>query len=304
MQRVTPGFPFEVTGTDYAGPFMIVNKKGRGAKLLKCYLCVFVCFKTKAVHLELVSDLTTEAFILALRRFLSRRGKPREIFCDNGTNFVGANRAICEVTAVTDIASEEGIKFKFSPVYTPHFGGLYEAAVKSAKFHMKRVLGDTHLTFEELATLFSQIEAILNSRPLIPMSPDPNDLCPLTPGHFLIGRPLTSLPAPELQNANPSRLHRYARIEQVRQHFWTRWSQEYICELQQRTRWQDRQPNLEVNQMVLIKDDSSPPMKWPLGRVVAVHPGTDGACRVVDVKTSKGILRRAIHRLCPLLDEE
>lgn len=304
--RLSPGFPFEITGTDYAGPFLIINRKGRGAKLSKCYLCVFICFKVKAVHLELVSDLTTEAFILALRRFMSRRGKPREIFCDNGTNFVGASREIAALVkncseAVAGL-SDEGIKFKFSPVYSPHFGGLYEAAVKSAKFHLKRVAGNAHFTFEELTTLFSQVEAILNSRPLSPLSSDPNDFFPLTPGHFLIGRPLTSLPAPDLQDINPNRLHRYARIEQARQHVWSRWSREYICELQHRTKWQSQQTNIKPNQLVLIKDDCSPPMKWLLGRTTTSFVGSDGCCRVVDVQTHKGILRRAIHRLCPLMD--
>lgn len=306
-ERINPGYPFEVTGTDYAGPFQIVNKKGRGARLIKCYLCVFICFKTKAVHLELVSELSTEAFILALRRFMSRRGKPHEIFCDNGTNFVGANREIAKLVqncskSVSDLANE-GIKFKFSPVYSPHFGGLYEAAVKSAKFHMKRVIGNTNFTFEELTTLFCQIEAILNSRPLTPMSSDPKDLCPLTPGHFLVGRPLTSLPAPDLQDSNPNRLHRYARIEQARQHFWQRWSREYICELQQRKKWQTKHPDIKPDQLVLIKDERCPPMKWPLGRVTAVYPGSDGACRVADIQTTQGILRRSINRICPLLED-
>lgn len=301
--RINPGFPFEIAGTDYAGPFLIVNKRGRGASLVKCYLCVFVCFKVKAVHLELVTDLSTEAFILALRRFISRRGKPREIYCDNGTNFVGASRAIFNLASVSDLVNE-GIKFRHSPAYSPHFGGLYESAVKSAKFHMKRVIGNTHLTYEELSTLFIQIEAILNSRPITPLSSDPNDLSPLTPGHFLVGRPLTSLPSPDLQEVNPNRLHRFARIEQARQHFWSRWSREYICELQQRTKWQLRQPDIKPDQLVLIRDDSTPPMKWPLGRVTAVYPGSDGACRVADIKTSKGVVRRAINKICPLLDTE
>ncbi|XP_028168151.1 uncharacterized protein LOC114358393 [Ostrinia furnacalis] len=239
---------------------------------------------------------------------MSRRGKPRQIFCDNGTNFVGASREIARLVetcspSMSDLANE-GINFKFSPVYSPHFGGLYEAAVKSAKFHMKRVVGNTHLTFEELTTLFAQIEAILNSRPLVPLSSHPNDLSPLTPGHFLVGRPLTSLPTPDLKDANPSRLHRYARIEQARQHFWTRWSREYICELQQRTKWQTKHPNIEPGQLVLIRDERCPPLKWPLGRITSVYPGSDGAIRVVDILTSQGQIRRAINRVCPLLDEE
>lgn len=304
--RLSPGFPFEITGIDYAGPFLIINKKGRGARLMKCYLCIFICFKIKAVHLEIVSDLTTEAFILALRRFMSRRGKPREIFCDNGTNFVGASREIAALVkncsgAVADL-SNEGIKFNFSPVYSPHFGGLYEAAVKSAKYHFKRVIGNAHFTFEELTTLFCQIESILNSRPLTPLSSDPNDLTPLTPGHFLVGRSLTSLPSPDLQEVKTTSLHRFARIEQARQQLWSRWSRDYMCQLQQRTKWQKQWPNIKVNQLVLIKDESSPPLKWPLGRIIAVYPGSDGACRVADIQTSKGILRRAINKICPLMD--
>ncbi|GBP31116.1 hypothetical protein EVAR_77413_1 [Eumeta japonica] len=142
---------------------------------------------------------------------------------------------------------------------------------------------DTQTNLPELRVF---TEAILNSRPLVPMSPDPNDFSPLR--HFLIGRPLTSLPSPDLQDANPSRLHRYARIEQARQHFWTRWSREYVCELQQRTKWQHKQPNIKPDQMVLIRDDSTPPMKWPLGRVTVVYPGSDGASRMAEIKNKQG----------------
>lgn len=305
--RLNPGYPFEITGTDFAGPFLINDRKGRGSRLIKCYLCIFVCFKVKAVHLELVGDLSTEAFILALRRFISRKGKPREIWCDNGSNFVGAHRQLgtfveSNWTSVSEPFAEEGIKFKFSPAYSPNFGGLHEAAVKSAKYHMKRALGSSHLTYEELATLFTQIEAILNSRPLSPLSSNPHDLSPLTPGHFLIGRPLMSLPAPDLQEVKASSLHRYARIEQARQHFWRRWSQEYVCELQQRTKWLKRQADLKPGQLVLVKEEMSPPLKWPLGRIEAVYPGSDGACRVVDVRTTRGSLRRAVNRICPLME--
>lgn len=306
--RLTPGYPFEVVGTDFAGPFLYSNKIGRGATLLKCYLCVFVCFKTKALHLELVSGLSTEAFILAFRRFISRRGKPREIWCDNGTNFVGASRELGSfLTSNSNFVSEpfveEGIAFKFIPAYSPNFGGLHEAAVKSAKYHLKRAVGAYHFSFEELTTLLTQIEAILNSRPLSPLSSIPQDLSFLTPGHFLIGRPLTSLPAPDLLEVPGSRLHRYARVEQARQHFWRRWSAEYICELQQRTKWQKRHPNLSPGQLVLIKQEATPPLKWPLGKIEAVFPGSDGACRVADILTSKGIVRRAVNRICPLLED-
>lgn len=303
FSRVNPAPPFETCGTDFAGPFLISNRKGRGAKSSKCYLCIFVCFATKAVHLEVVSELSTNAFILCLRRFISRRGKPRTIYCDNGTNFVGANNELGRMLkaangSVTDFGVSEGIDFKFSPAYAPHFGGIWEAGVKSAKFHLRRILGvGSSLTFEELCTLFSQIEAILNSRPLTPLSADPSDFTPLTPGHFLIGRPLSSLPSPTTSKIS---INRYQQLERLRQHFWSRWSREFLSELQQRVKWnQSNGTEIMIGDMVVVKDEQ-PPMKWVLGRIKALHTGPDGKCRVVDVATSKGVITRALNKICYL----
>ncbi|XP_063541602.1 uncharacterized protein LOC134750371 [Cydia strobilella] len=196
--------------------------------------------------------------------------------------------------------ANEGIKFVFSPAYSPHFGGIWEAGVKSAKFHMARVLGNTHMTFEELSTLFNQIEAILNSRPLTYLSTDPNDLEPLTPGHFLIGQSLMSLPSPNLLDINPNRLSRYEHIEQMRQQFWNRWHKEFLAELQERIKWKVDTQQLQVNDVVVVKETNVPPMKWRMGRIVKLFPGQDNVSRVADVGTARGIIRRAVHRLCPL----
>lgn len=303
--RVTPSPPFHTSGVDFAGPYFIVDRKGRGGKTHKCYLCVFVCFATKALHLEVASDLSTNAFILCLRRFISRRGKPVTLYCDNGTNFVGTSNELATFLRSTNrdmsaFAADEGITFKFSPAYSPHFGGLWESAVKSAKHHIIRTLGSQHLTYEELSTLFSQIEAILNSRPLTPLSSDPNDLEPITPGHFLIGRSLTSLPSPCFTEVNPHRLDRYQRIEQMRQMFWERWRNEYLSELQQRTKWRTKQEGLREGELVVLKEDNLPPLKWRMGRILKLYAGPDGVHRVAEVKTSKGTVRRAVHRLCCL----
>ncbi|KAL0883544.1 hypothetical protein ABMA27_015698 [Loxostege sticticalis] len=303
--RITPNHPFHVSGVDFAGPFYITDRKGRGCKITKSYLCLFICFSTKALHLEVASDLTTDVFILCLRRFIARRGKPMQLYCDNGTNFVGANNEIkgflkLHNEDITGFASGEGIEFKFSPAYSAHFGGIWEAGVKSAKHHITRILGDKHLTFEELSTLFTQIEAILNSRPLTPLSSDPNDLDPLTPAHFLIGKPLTSLPAENLLDVNLNRLDRYKLLEKMRQHFWERWSNEYLCELQQRNKWRVQQRGFQEGDLVVIKEANTPPLKWRMARIHKLYPGSDGIARVADVYTGKGILRRAVHNLCSL----
>jgi len=194
----------------YKGPLLIKDRRERGCKTHKAFVCLFVCFATRAIHIELVSNLTSEAFIAALRRFSSRRGKPANIYSDNGTNFVGANRELKELAQVLssktspmqEMANEIGISWHFIPAHSPYFGGLWEAGIKSLKYHLKRIAGNVILTFEELYTLLTQIEALLNSRPLTPMSSDPNDLTPLTPAHFLIGH-ITSR----------SRLNRSTRVQ-------------------------------------------------------------------------------------------
>ncbi|XP_030023064.2 uncharacterized protein LOC115442195 [Manduca sexta] len=306
IQRITPDFPFRTVGVDFAGPFYTINKRGRGARVTKTYLCLFVCFRYKCMHLEAVSDLSKDAFILTLRRFIARRGKPTEIFCDNGRNFVAASKEIGFFLKNTqepdsDFAENEGIKFVFSPAYTPHFGGLWEAGVKSAKYHIKRVMGNTHLTFEEISTLFAQVEAILNSRPLCPLSSSPNDFHFLSPGHFLIGRPLNALPDPSLNNYKCNNLQRYLRLQQIQLHFWQRWQREYIGELQQRSKWRKNADTLRVGDLVLLHEDNVPPLCWRMGRVSRLFPGPDGISRVVDILTTRGSFRRPVTRICPLL---
>lgn len=306
LERIEQGYPFIRCGVDYAGPLFYLNRKGKGAKLEKCYICLFVCFITRAIHLELVTSLTSQAYILTLKRFLSRRGKPAEIFSDNAKTFVGAAKEFHiflnnNNTDIIDFASNNSIKFTFIPPYSPHFGGLWEAGVKSCKSHLRRVIGNANLTYEELSTTLAQIEAILNSRPLSPLSTDPNDLIPLSPAHFLIGRPLTAPACRDLTKMTTQNLVRYDRVEQMRQHFWARWAKEYISELQKRTKWQTHKDTIAADTLVLIKEDNLPPLSWRLGRILRTYPGKDGRARVARIKTSTGEIERAFTRICPLM---
>ncbi|XP_062528624.1 uncharacterized protein LOC119628383 isoform X1 [Bombyx mori] len=296
-------FPFLNCSVDYAGPILIADRKGRGCKLVKSYLCIFVCLAVKAVHIELVTALSSEAYIAALKRFVSRRGKPRSIWSDNGTNFVGACNELKGVLSNSDIASfmsQEGIDFNFSPPYSPHFNGLAEAAVKATKGHLKKLLSLTHLTYEEMSSCLCQIEAILNSRPLTPISSDPLDLTALTPAHFLIGRPLTSVPHPQITDGNITRLERYQRVELIRQHFWKRFINEYISLLQQKSKWSTSTGSLIPGTLVLVKDRTLPALLWPLGRITKTYPGSDGITRVAEVKTRTGTVVRGFNSICPL----
>ena len=196
--RVTPSPPFSRTGLDFAGPLIIKRGNPRKPSKVKCYVCVFVCFCTKAVHLELVTDLTTKAFLAAFRRFSSRRGYPTTVYSDNGTNFVRAAAELQRAreflrqkdtqAAIQNQSSETGVEWVFSPSRAPHFGGLWEAVVKSMKTLLRKVVGGHELYQHELDTILIEIEGTLNSRPLaiIPGSAE-EGVSALTAGHFLIG---------------------------------------------------------------------------------------------------------------------
>ncbi|XP_044575197.1 uncharacterized protein LOC123259005 [Cotesia glomerata] len=176
--RVTDSAAFSHVGVDYFGPVSIKEKKFRNRTIIKAYGCVFICMATKAVHLEIVSDMTTEGFLGAFGRFIGRRGVPSHVYSDNGTNFVGANNELRELYylleseqhqgRVKEYAVRKNITWQFNPPLSPHFGGIWEAAVKSFKHHFRRVVKNQILTFEELNTLAVQIESILNSRSYAP----------------------------------------------------------------------------------------------------------------------------------------
>ncbi|XP_037824981.1 uncharacterized protein LOC119613110 [Lucilia sericata] len=182
----------------------------------------------------------------------------------------------------------------------PHFGGLWEAAVKSAKGHLTRTLDNTRLTYEELATAMIEIEAVLNSRPISPLSSDPSDFEALTPGHFLIGAPLRSLPERDVPTNEINKLEYWARISAIKQQFWKKWSHDYINELQTRNKWTSTNSNITPGSLVIIKEDNLPPQRWLMGKIINIVRGRDDRVRVVDIKTTKGVIRRPIHRLALL----
>ncbi|XP_076660487.1 uncharacterized protein LOC143363840 [Halictus rubicundus] len=247
----------------------------------------------------------------ALRRFFSRRGRASDIYSDNATNFVGANKEIRELysflsdktnnQAIVESLANQSITWHFIPPRSPHFGGIWEAAVKSLKHHLVRVMGEALLSFEGLLTLTAQIEAVLNSRPLTPISSDPNDLTAITPGHFLIGESLINMPDHDYAQVPDGRLSSWQHIQKIKAHFWKRWKTEYLQELTVRRKWHSGGTfHLPIGSMVILQEDNTPPMKWPLGRVTAIHPGEDGIIRVVTVKTSRGEYKRSVKRLSPL----
>ena len=313
-ERLTPGLVFDKVGVDFAGPVYVKYAHVRKPVIVKAYVCLFVSLSVKAVHLELVSDLTADAFVATLRRFIARRGKPSLILSDHGTNFTGATRELREMYdflkgqvaqhKISDFCSTQNIDWKFIPERAPHFGGLWEAAVKSMKFHFKRVIADTKLTFEELMTVLTQIESCLNSRPLTPLSCDEDGIEVLTPGHFLVGQPLESIPDPSSSYRSMSLLKRWCLCQSLVRHFWKRWSDEYLSSLRRHNKWKFPTRNVRVGDVVILKEDNLVTTKWPLARVLATYPGKDGLVRVVTVKTTTGIYKRPIVKIALLLPNE
>lgn len=303
-QRAQCSRPFTVIGVDFAGP-LVIRSGVRGRPGKKAWIAVFVCFSTRAVHIEAVEDLTTGTFIAAFRRFMSRRGKPNLVWSDNGTNFVGAKRELAAyVNGMDRQFAGDGIAWKFNPPSAPHFGGLWESAVRSAKYHLTRIVKGTSLTLAELQTLLCQIEACLNSRPLTPIGSDPNDLEPLTPAHFLIGGPMIFHPEPALRESEVSNLKRWKLVQCLLQTFWKRWHLEYLPQFQVRGKWTAGSRPIAIDDIVVVKEDSITPSNWKLARVVKVHPGKDGVIRVATIRTVTGSeMKRPTVKLCILPTE-
>lgn len=303
--RVTMTAPFTCTALDYAGFYNIRASLTKKSSSTKAYVAVFKCMCTGAIHLDLVSDLTTSAFIAALDRFVSRRGLCAELFSDNATCFQGADNELKRIvkdmnSSVQQYCNETSIKWNFTTPRAPHAGGIYESGVKSMKHHLKRVMNEQLYTFEQFTTILYKVEAILNSRPLTPMTDDPNDLQVLTPGHFLIGRSMIAKPERNLIDFDISRLNRWDGLQHVQQSFWKLWYHDYLHTLQTRPQHFREKFPFNVGDMVLLKDSNLPPMKWLMGRITQLLPGKDKVVRNVKVITRQGSKDRHVRYLCLL----
>lgn len=304
--RVKPARPFKHSGVDYAGPIVIKQSTARNSVTTKGYICLFVCMVTKAVHLEAVTSISTDAFMAAFRRFISRRGICTDIYSDCGTNFIGASKELQILynrnrnsipSDMLELLAANGTIWHFITPASPNFGGLWKARIKSTKYHLKRLMLNRILTFEELSTLLAQIESSLNSRPLCPISSDIADCNALTPAHFLIGEPTLCIPDEDLLEVNINYLSRWKVVEKLKQHFWYRWTAEWLCRLQSRPKWLKRKTNAEIGDLVLLLDERCALGEWPLARVQEIHPGKDGCVRVVTLLIKGKQFKRPISKI-------
>ncbi|XP_063838164.1 uncharacterized protein LOC135087291 [Ostrinia nubilalis] len=283
--------PFTCTAVDYFGPMQVTI----GRRTEKRWGALFTCLTTRAIHLELANSLSTSSMIMALRRMAARRGTPKIIFSDNGTNFVGANRELQEA------ASREGITWRFIPPGCPNMGGAWERMVRSVKTSLMTVLKEKSPPEEVLHTLLLEVEHIVNSRPLTHISMDPEDEESLTPNHFLIGRSCGAMAPGVFEDHDLIGKANWRTAQRLTDHFWQRWLKEYLPTLMPRKIAGRETEDPQVGDVVLIVDTTLPRNTWPREEVLRVYPGPDGRVRILNVRTPGGVLRQPTRRVVVLV---
>ncbi|XP_039762492.1 uncharacterized protein LOC120635541 [Pararge aegeria] len=288
-------YPFTCTAVDYFGPITI--KIGR--KTDKRWVALYTCLTTRAVHLEIATSLSADNMILTLRRMIARRGTPKTMFSDNGTNFIGANKEIkTAFEKMIDKSKEKGIQWKFIPPGAPHMAGAWERLVRSVKTALTATLNTRHPQEEILHTLLLEAEHLINSRPITEVSLDPDDQEGLTPNHFLIGRSSAHLRMGDFTDDELIGPPTWKTLQRLTDHFWKRWLNEYLPTITPRyNNNQNGFINPTIGDIVIIIDNSLPRGTWPRGEIIKTYPGPDGKTRIGDVRTTAGILKRPVSRL-------
>lgn len=300
---------FYSTGVDCFGPFVI--KVGRRSE--KRWGIIFKCMTTRGVHIDLLTSIDTDSFLMALRRFIARRGKPHELLSDQGTNFKGGERELSEAftalqPAVQTHLAKQQIQFRFNPPGAPHFGGTWEREIRSLKEALRVTLGAQTVTEEVLRTVLVEIEGILNSKPLGYVSSDVADADPVTPNSLLMGRPDSSLPQVVYPESEMLSRKRWRHSQVLADHFWSHFVKRYLPGLQARYKWNtDTAKDLQNGAVVMIVDHQLPRALWPVGKVTDTIPGADGRVRTAVVEGQNRTYTRPVSkliRLPPLPDDD
>ena len=284
--------PFSFTSVDYFGPVTV--KQGYRTRSLsghdKRYVCLFTSLTFRAIHLELCEDMSTDSFIMALRRFISRRGYPLKIMSDNGTNIVGANNELKKCLkelnqkAIKNELLTHNIEWQFIPPGSPWMGGAWESSAKIAKRCLKTVTNGHPVYDQQLYTILVEIEGTINSRPITPVSDDINDFQPLTPNHFLIGRPSLYHCQGKFTEKELNSKRKWKVTQALLEIFWKRFLKEYVPSLTVSTKWNKLHRNYKANDLVLIQTENTSRAFWPLARTIETYVSIDGNVRSVKLK--------------------
>lgn len=304
--RVKRSHPFQVVGVDFAGPVFV-----KGTSPVKAYIVIFTCAVVRAIHLELCSDMTAGSFLMAFRRFVSRRGLPSVIYSDNALAFHAASRDLKVMYRalrdfqVQDFCSTNHITWKFIAERSPWWGGFWERMIRTVKSCLRKILGKGCFDFEQLVTILAEVENVVNSRPLTYLSADATDPAVLTPSHFLTGRKSTTLPSANTAETSGTRsdtLKHWKYRQQIVADFWKRWYKDYLlCLRSAHIRRVQPCNQLKVNDVVVIKEDKVPITFWKVGRVTDVYLSSDNHVRACKIVLAGGTeVTRPVQLLCPL----
>ena len=295
--RIEPYLPpFTHTGIDCFGPFHV--KRARSE--LKRYGCIFVCFNTRAIHLEILDFMDADSFINAFRRFAARRGQPKQVWSDNGSNFIAGHKELF-CLPVEKFAVSKDVEWHFRPPLASHMGGVWERLIRTVRKVILGVIpGNIRLNDESLRTWFCEIEALVNSRPLTKVSSDISDGAVLTPSHFLMLRASFSHSPGSFQDTDLLR-RRWKCVQRLSEIFWAKWLHEYLPSHQIRQKWCRDKPNVKIGDVVLLVDENSPRGVWPLGLIIDVRKSADDRVRSVRLRTKNGHeLVRPVTKVVPL----
>ncbi len=289
---------FHSCGVDCFGPMLI--KIGRRTE--KRWGIIFKCLTTRAVHLDLLNSMNSDSFLMALRRFIARRGTAAELWSDRGTNFKGGERELREAFAemapeLQKQLSRQRIRFQFNPPAAPHFGGVWEREVRSVKSALYTTVGTQSVPEAVLLTVLLEVEAILNSKPLGYVSSDVADTDPVTPNSLLMGRPDGSLPQVIYPESELLSRRPWRHSQVLADNFWSRFIRNYLPGLQTRQKWQSSPPDITEKMVVMIVDPQMPRALWPVGHVIKTHHSSDGHVRSADVDIKGQVYTRPVARL-------
>lgn len=311
--------PFTYTGIDCFGPIYV--KEGR--KEMKRYGLLFTCLCSRAIHIEVLDDMTTDVFINALRAFIAIRGNVRQLRSDQGTNFIGARREFAELMKGMngERVKALGCEFLMNPPAASHMGGVWERQIRTIRSVLTAILDESaqRLDSSSLRTFLYEVMAVVNSRPLtVEHLNDPSAPEPLTPNHILTMKSTIILPPPgQFVKEDLYLQKRWRRVQYLANEFWIRWKKEYLLSLQPRQKWQKNRRNLKVNDIVLLQNEQAPRNEWKLARIAEVYPESDDRVRKVRLLVSdttfneKGkpttktvFLDRPIHKLVTLIEAD
>ncbi|XP_067250257.1 uncharacterized protein [Chanodichthys erythropterus] len=295
-ERLSMDPPFSYVGLDVFGPWMVTSRRTRGGQAnSKRWAVLFTCMSTRAIHIEVIESMDSSSFINALRRFFAVRGPAKQLRSDCGTNFVGACKelkmeSVTEDRRVQEYLSDSGCSWVFNPPHSSHMGGSWERMIGVSRRileSMLQKLGPSKLSHEVLTTFMAEVTAIVNARPLVPVSTDPDAPFILTPATLLTQKTSAVPPPPGEFGERDLFIRQWRQVQSLANTFWNRWRKEYLATLQNRRKWQNESSNLQVGDVVLLKNIQAKRNDWPMGIVLETFPGRDGKVRKVEVKVVK-----------------